>query len=116
MARSAERARDNHEKGSQRMQETRQQEHRGDRDDDDRRGQKTSIVVNGREKTVSGNEISYEQVVRLGLDPVPTGPNVAITVTYSGARSRPDSGTLTPGHSIGIKKGTRFNVKATDKS
>jgi|GEM_PF-1264008 len=78
--------------------------------------QKRTIVVNGREKTVSGKEISYEQVVRLGLDPVPTGPNVAISVTYSEARSRPDAGTLTPGNSVGIKKGTRFNVKATDKS
>ncbi len=77
---------------------------------------KTKIVVNGREKTVEGNEISYEAVVPLGLDPVPTGPNVLITVTYSDARGPQRSGTLTPGHSVEIRNGTRFNVVATDKS
>lgn len=76
----------------------------------------TQIVVNGREKTVAGKEISYEAVVPLGLDPVPSGPNVLITVTYSDARGPQRSGTLTPGHSVEIRNGTRFNVVATDKS
>jgi hypothetical protein len=76
----------------------------------------TSIVVNGRPKTVEGREISYEQVVPLGLDPVPTGPMVQITVTFAEARGNPQSGTLTPGHSVEIRNGTRFHVKATDKS
>jgi hypothetical protein len=77
---------------------------------------KTKIVVNGRERTAEGDEISYEAVVPLGLDPVPTGPNVLITVTYSDARGPRRSGTLTPGHSVEIRNGTRFNVVATDKS
>src|ERR1044071_1771614 len=77
---------------------------------------KTKIVVNGREKTVEGMEISYEAVVPLGLDPVPSGPNVLITVTYSDAPGPNRAGTLTPGHSVKIHNGTRFNVVATDKS
>jgi Multiubiquitin len=77
---------------------------------------RTKIVVNGRERTVEGDEISYEEVVPVGLDPVPTGPNVLITVTYSDARGPNKSGTLTPGQSVEIRNGTRFNVVATDKS
>jgi hypothetical protein len=79
-------------------------------------GKETTIIVNGRPRTVQGKEISYEQVVPLGLDPVPTGPNVVITVTYSDASGPQHAGTLTPAHSVKIKNGTRFNVKATDKS
>jgi hypothetical protein len=102
------------------MNETQQQENSGhsqsENHDADHHGKKTTIVVNGREKTVEGKEISYEQVVPLGLDPVPSGPNVVITVTYSDARGPQHTGMLTPGHSVEIKNGTRFNVKATDKS
>lgn len=79
-------------------------------------GKQTKIVVNGREKTVEGDVIAFEEVVALGLDPVPEGPNVVITVTYSDARGPKHDGTLTAGHSVEIKNGTRFNVKATDKS
>jgi len=79
-------------------------------------GKQTTIVVNGREKTVEGDVIAFEEVVALGLDPVPTGPNVVITVTFSDARGPKHDGTLTVGHSVEIRNGTRFNVKATDKS
>ena len=65
----------------------------------------TEIIVNGRPKVVEGDEITFEQVVPLGLDPVPSGPNVVITVTYSDARGEPThSGTLTAEHSVEIKK------------
>jgi Multiubiquitin len=84
--------------------------------EDGQHEKETEIIVNGRPKTVEGKEISYDRVVPLGLDPVPTGPNVVITVTYSDARGPLHAGTLTAGHSVEIRKGTRFNVKATDKS
>jgi hypothetical protein len=77
---------------------------------------RTEIVVNGRERSVRGDIVTFEEVVALGLDPVPEGPNVVITVTYSHARGSKHEGTLRPGHSVEIKNGTRFNVKATDKS
>jgi hypothetical protein len=98
------------------MDQTEQQQGQGPGSDEGHHGQQTKIVVNGREKIVDGNEISYENVVELGLDPVPTGPNVVITVTYSDARGPQQSGTLTAEHSIDVRNGTRFNVKATDKS
>lgn len=102
------------------MNQTQQQEarnpHPDEGHDNGHHGKQTKIIVNGREKTVEGDEISFEQVVPLGLDPVPSGPNVVITVTYSDAKGPQQSGTLTAGHSVEIKNGTRFNVKATDKS
>ena len=97
-------------------QEQAKEEHGGTGGEHGKPAKTTKIVVNGRERTVEGNEISYEVVVPLGLDPVPTGPNVLITVTYSDARGPQRSGTLTPDHSVDIHNGTRFNVVATDKS
>ena len=97
------------------MSET-QTEQPGGPGDAARHVKQTEIVVNGRPKTVAGDVITFEQVVALGLDPVPEGPNVVITVTYSHARGPKHEGTLRPGHSVEIKNGTRFNVKATDKS
>lgn len=101
------------------MNEIHQEQAQGGAGADDAHGEhvkQTEIVVNGREKTVKGMEISYEAVVPLGLDPVPSGPNVLITVTYSDAPGPQRAGTLTPGHSVKIRNGTRFNVVATDKS
>ena len=74
------------------------------------------IVVNGREKTVESRWLSYEAVLQLAFDPVPSGPNVVITVTYRHAAQHPPEGTLIAGQSVKIKKGTVFNVTATDKS
>jgi hypothetical protein len=73
-----------------------------------------TIVVNGRERKVTENRLSYEDLVKLAFgDNPPSGPNVVITVTY---KSRGKEGTLLPGDSVDIQNGVIFNVKATDKS
>jgi Multiubiquitin len=74
-----------------------------------------TIIVNAREKKVTSATVTYEQVVALAFDPVPSGENILITVTYRGAEGK-QSGTLTPGQSVEVKNGTIFDVKATDKS
>lgn len=81
-----------------------------------RPGHTYKIIVNGRPKTVESDRLSFEEVVALAFDPVPSGPNVAITVTYRHAAQRPDQGMLIEGQSVKIKNGTVFNVTATDKS
>ena len=78
------------------MNET-QKEQPGGPDDAARHRKQTEIVVNGRPKTVAGDVITFEQVVALGLDPVPEGPNVVITVTYSHARGPRARGDSPPG-------------------
>ena len=40
------------------------------------------IIVNGRQKEVSTKTLSFDQVVALAFNPVPSGPNVQFTVTY----------------------------------
>ena len=77
---------------------------------------KIQIIVNGRKKTVSTLELSYEQVVVLAFDPPPSGPNIEITVSFRNGAGRPPEGTLSPGKSVKIHSGTIFVVKSTDKS
>jgi hypothetical protein len=76
----------------------------------------TTIEVNGRDREVHGKEISYDEVVALAFDPVPSGPNIAIAVTYKGARGPKHEGVLGPGESVEIKNGTSFVVKVNNKS
>ncbi|MBT2530429.1 multiubiquitin domain-containing protein [Streptomyces sp. ISL-99] len=74
------------------------------------------IVVNGQERTVDSGTLSFDEVVRLAFDPVPTGPYVLITVGFRHADQKPAQGTLTAGNSVKIKNRTVLNVTATDKS
>lgn len=84
--------------------------------DDKKDAKEVTIVVNGRSRTVEKGELTFNEVVALAFDPVPTGENVIFTVTYrKGDESRPE-GTLLPGESVKVKKGMVFNVTATDKS
>lgn len=75
----------------------------------------TSIVVNGRQKTVSEKELTFDQVVALA-DNLPSGPNILYTVTYRKANQNKAEGTLVAGDSVKVKDETTFNVTATDKS
>jgi Multiubiquitin len=73
-----------------------------------------TIIVNGRMKKVTTDEVSFEQIVDLAFDnSPPSGPNIVITVTY---KIEGKQGTLLPGGTVTIKNGTIFNVTATDKS
>jgi hypothetical protein len=75
-----------------------------------------TIIVNGREKTVESNRLSFDKLLALAFDPVPDGPNWCFTVTYrNGPRPNPE-GTLIEGQSVRITDRMVFNVTATDKS
>ena len=77
----------------------------------------TEIIVNGRPKEVEGKEISFDAVVRLAFDPLPPGADTIFSVTYrkGGNEHRPE-GVMVEGDSIKVKKGTTFNVSATNRS
>lgn len=75
-----------------------------------------TIIVNGRKKIVKSRELYFEQIVKLAFDPVPTGPNVLFTVTYSNGPKENPAGTLLAGQRVLIKDEMIFNVVATDKS
>jgi hypothetical protein len=75
-----------------------------------------TIVVNGRQQTVTADELSYDEVVRLADPNPPTGPDVLISVTYRRGTGAKPEGTLSPGQSVALKDGMIFDVVITNKS
>lgn len=73
-----------------------------------------TIIVNGREKTVSKDDMTFGEIVALAFDAAP-GANTLFTVTYRRGHGNKE-GTLVEGESVKIKDGMIFNVTATDKS
>jgi hypothetical protein len=74
------------------------------------------IFVNGRKKVVTARELSFDEIVALAFNLVPTGPNVMFTITYRhGPRPNPE-GNLLEGGTVSVKSGMVFNVTRTDKS
>ena len=74
------------------------------------------IIVNGRQKEVSTKTLSFDQVVALAFNPVPSGPNVQFTVTYRKGPSKNHHGSMTEGESVRIKDVMIFDVTETNKS
>jgi hypothetical protein len=84
--------------------------------DKDKDPKETTIVVNGREKTVTGKELSFDQLIRLAFDNPPTGEFICFTITYRRGHGNKPEGSLTENESVKVKEGMIFNVTATDKS
>lgn len=75
-----------------------------------------TIIVNGRKKVVATKRLSFEAIVKLAFNPVPTGNNIKFTITYdNGPKANPE-GTLMEGGTVKIKDRMVFCVTATDKS
>lgn len=72
-----------------------------------------TIIVNGREKKVAKDDISFTEVV--ALSGLPSNPNTIFTVTYRRGQGNKE-GTLVEGETVKVKEGMIFNVTATDKS
>jgi len=75
-----------------------------------------TIIVNGQEKVVEKEELSYEEVVALAFNPPPTGDNILITIVYRRGQGDKPEGSLLPGGTVKVKDGMIFDVTATDKS
>ena len=74
------------------------------------------IVVNGENKSVSSDEVSFDQVVDIAYPNGGRGPLIKYTVDYYNGAGRPQEGKLTEGQQTKVKKGTVFNVTRTDRS
>jgi hypothetical protein len=72
-----------------------------------------TIIVNGLEKEVAKEDISFTEVVALAN--LPSNPNTIFTVTYRRGEGNKE-GTLVEGETVKVKEGMIFNVSATDKS
>lgn len=75
-----------------------------------------TIIVNGKERVVTAKRLSFDDIVALAFNPVPTGPNVRFTITYRRGPRGQAEGTLVEGAIIKIKEGMIFNVTPTNKS
>ncbi len=74
------------------------------------------IFVNSRSKTVTGQEISYTDVVKLAFADAFQNPNTVYTVTYSYAEGNKPGGSMIEGDTVKLKKGMHFNVAFTTRS
>jgi len=74
-----------------------------------------AIIVNSREKTWNSKEISFDQVVALAFDPVPTGDDLVFVITWRRGEGN-KQGSLDEGASVKVKNGMIFDVTATNKS
>lgn len=75
-----------------------------------------TIIVNGKEKVVEKETLSYDEVVALAFDSPPTGENILITIIYRRGHGEKPEGSLLPGGTVKVKDGMIFDVTATDKS
>ncbi len=74
------------------------------------------IFVNTREKEVTTDTLTFEDVVKLAFGTVPTGDDILITVLFHHADQHPADGTLLPGQIVKIKNNTSFDVTQTNRS
>jgi hypothetical protein len=75
----------------------------------------TTIIVNGQRKTVTGKEVTFDQIVILGFGNT-GGPETAYTVTFRKGEDSKKEGTLVKGESVKVKEGEIFDVTPTGKS
>jgi len=75
-----------------------------------------TIFVNTRKKEEKKRHLTYDEVVALAFNPVPTGPNIKFTITYRNGPKQNPEGELLPGGKVKIKDGMIFDVTPTTKS
>ena len=74
------------------------------------------IIVNGTSHPVSGDEVSFDQVVDIAYPDGGRGPLITYTVNFYNGAGRPPEGKLIEGQVAKVKDGTVFNVTRTDRS
>jgi hypothetical protein len=73
-----------------------------------------TIIVNGRQREVTGHKLTYQQVVNLAFPDDQPDPNIVYTVAYANPHGK--DGTLAEGQEVQIKEGMVFNVTKTNRS
>jgi hypothetical protein len=100
------------QEGAERLRED--EEHL--QEDREREHGTVAIVVNGRPKELTEDEVSFEQVVHLAFSDAGDVSNSFFTVTYHHGPRGQVEGSLVAGQSVHVKNGMIFNVSRTDKS
>ena len=83
----------------------------------DRRDDKTFLItVNGRQRRVERDELSFDDLVDLAFDDPARGPQIVFTITFRDAGGRIPEGELDEGQVLKVRDGTIINVTRTDQS
>jgi hypothetical protein len=75
-----------------------------------------TIIVNGRERSVTEKELTFDRVVDLAFDDPQRGPQIEFTITYRRGHGDKPEGSLVEGDTLKVKAGMIVNVTRTDKS
>jgi len=75
-----------------------------------------TIIVNGTQKTVDKDDLTYDEVVHLAFETPPYGENTLFSVSYVRGHGNKPEGILAPGGTLKVKEGMIIDVTATDKS
>ena len=81
------------------------------------RGKGAVVIVNGQERVVPEEEVSFEEIIALAYDESERGEQIVFTVTFeaSQARGGPE-GEVGPGETLKVTDRVIFHVQRTDQS
>ena len=74
------------------------------------------ITVNGRQRQVERDELSFDELVDIAFDDPARGPQIVFTITFREAGGRIPEGELDEGERLKVRDGTIINVGRTDQS
>lgn len=72
------------------------------------------VIINGRPREVTGQHITYSQLVQLAFPDDQPNEAMAYTITYFNPHGK--DGTLVSGQDVQVKEGMIFNVTKTSRS
>lgn len=72
------------------------------------------VIINGRPREVTGQKITYSQLVQLAFPDDQPNEATVYTITYSNPHGK--DGTLVSGQDVHVKEGMIFNVTKTSRS
>jgi hypothetical protein len=75
-----------------------------------------TVIVNGRQREVLKEELTFREVVELAFENPTFGENVVYTVTFKRGHGHKPEGTLVEGETLKPKEGMLIHVARTDKS
>lgn len=85
-------------------------------DDLKKENKKNIILVNGEEKEVEKERISYQDVIILAFGNYDSSEGTTYTITYFRGENHKPNGVLVKGQEVMVKKGMKFNVTKTNRS
>lgn len=71
------------------------------------------VIVNGRQRTIEGRVVSFEEAVKIAFPNGPSKPDVKYSVTYGNAVKPHRDGELDPGQKVTVKPGNNPNEETS---